>query len=117
MATPLSNEIRNKIIQHKKNNISTAKIAGWLIISESAVKSIWRRYRETNCYLPSPRTQGRKPAFGEDVMRRLEDRVKEEPDITLLELIDEFNLTITEGALSKKFTKRGYSFKKRSHIQ
>ena len=114
---PLSNEIRNKIVYHKENNESTSDIAKWLLISESAVKNIYKRYKKTGSYLPSPCTQGRKPAFGEDTMRKIEEKIHQVPDMTLLELIDEFSLTITESALSKKLTKRGYSFKKRTLIQ
>ena len=114
---PVSNEIRDKIIKHKENKEKQSDIAKWLMISESTVTKVWARYKATGSYEPSPRTQGRKPAVDEATMARVESRIKEAPDMTLLELIAEFSLGISEGALSKKLKKLGYSYKKNKHIQ
>jgi len=46
MPTPLSNEIRKKIIQHKENGEKEEDIAKWLLINKSTVTKIWRLYRE-----------------------------------------------------------------------
>ena len=112
MTMPVSNEIRNKIIQHKENREKQSDIAKWLIISESTVTKVWARYKNTGSYEPSPRTQGRKPAVNEATMAEVEKKIKEAPDITLAELIAEFDLGITESALSRKLKKLGYSYKK-----
>jgi transposase len=45
-------------------------------------------------------------------MAGIENKIKEAPDTTLLELITEFKIGITESALSKKLKKLGYSYKK-----
>jgi transposase len=50
----------------------------------------------------------------EEVMDKIELRIKETPDITLVELIKEFELPITYQALSKRLLKLGYSLKKNS---
>lgn len=113
----ISNEIREKIIIHKQNKVTEKDIAKWLLISESTVTKVWSRYVKTGSYLPSPRTQGRKSAVSPSVMAKVEEKIKESPDATLSELIDEFNLGISECALSKKLKKLGYSFKKRQLIQ
>ena len=115
MSVPISNEIRDKIIKHKKNNVKEEEIAKGLIISKSTVTKIWSRYRKTGSYMTSPRTQGRKSCVDEVTMNKVEKKIKETPNITLLELIKEFNLTISEGALSEKLKKLGYSYKK-THI-
>ena len=44
-------------------------------------------------------------------------KIKEMPDMTLQELIDEFNLGISQAALCKRLIKLRLSFKKRHFIQ
>jgi len=39
------------------------------------------------------------------------------PDMTLLELIEEFNLPFTESTLCRRLIKRGLTFKKRHSTQ
>ena len=112
MPMPTSNEIRDKIIKHKENNETQPNIAKWLMVSESTVTKVWSRYKKTGSCEPSPRTQGRKPMVDSTTMAKVEEKIKEAPDTTLAELIDEFNLCISEGALSKKLKKLGYSYKK-----
>jgi transposase len=117
MAAPVSNEIREKIIIHKQNKAKESDIANWLIISQSTVTKVWSLYKTTGSYLPLPRTQGRKPLVSDKTMSQVVSKIKETPDITLLELIEEFELTISESALCKRLVKLGYSFKKRQHIR
>ena len=79
MSAPISNEIRDKIIKHKKNNVKEEEIAKGLIISKSALTKIWARYRKTGSYMPSPRTQGRKSCVDEVTMNKAEKKIKETP--------------------------------------
>ena len=44
-------------------------------------------------------------------------KIQEEPDMTLQELIDEFDLGISQAALCKRLVKLGLSFKKRHFTQ
>jgi transposase len=117
MAKPVSNEIREKIVQHKQNKVKEDDIAKWLIISKSTVTKVWALYRKTGSVLPRPRTQGRKPAIDLETMKKIEAKIKKTPDVTLVELIAKFNLGISVGALSRHLKKQGYSFKKRRLIQ
>ncbi len=116
MASPASNEIREKIIIHKQNQVKERDIANWLLISQSTVTKVWALYKAKGSYLPLPRTQGRKPLVNDKTMSQVVSKIKETPDITLFELIDEFNLPISESALCKRLIKLGYSFKKRQLI-
>ena len=117
MAQPTSNEIREKIVQHKQKGATEKDIANWLIISQSTVTKIWALFKTTGSFLPKPRTQGRKPTITEEKMAEIEAIIEEQPDITLNEIIEEFELGITEGALSKWLKKVGLTFKKRLSIQ
>jgi len=113
MPMPLSQEIREKIIYHKKNGEKNAEIAKWLRVSIDSVKRIWRTYREKNTVKPKPHNKGRKPAFCSQKMEKITAKIKEQPDITLEELVEEFHLKISISALSRKLTKTDLTFKKR----
>lgn len=116
MPAPVSNEIREKIIIHKQNNAKESDIANWLIISQSTVTKVWALYRTTGNYFPQPRTQGRKPLVDEKTMDNVVSKITKMPDVTLSELINEFNLPFSESALCRRLVKLGYSFKKRQLI-
>jgi transposase len=113
---PLSNEIREKIVTHKQNGAKETDIASWLIISKSSVTKIWAIFVKTGSWFPKERTQGRKNAFSEEVQAAVLKKIEQQPDITLNELIELFELKISESGLSKKLCKIGYSFKKRQLI-
>jgi transposase len=117
MPMPLSQEIRSKIVFHKTNGNTNADIAHWLRINEKTVRRIWRLYKEQNSVDPKPHNKGRKPAFGQDVMDKIVARIKEQSDITLEELVEEFNLKISISALCRKLQKLNLNFKKRHYSQ
>jgi len=62
MPNPTSKEIREKIIQHKQNNINETDIAKWLIISQSTVTKIWALHKQTGSTNPRPRTKDENPS-------------------------------------------------------
>ena len=117
LPNPTSKEIREKIIHHKQNYENEKDIANWLIISQSTVTKVWALHKSTGSIQPRPRTQGRKPLVSEQTMNQITKKIETTPDITLKELIAEFNLPISHVALSKRLTKLGYTFKKRRFIQ
>jgi transposase len=117
LPNPTSKEIREKIIQHKQNNTKETDIAKWLIISQSTVTKIWALHKKTGTIQPRPRTQGRKPLLTQQTLNQITQKIEQQPDITLKELIQEFNLKISQTALSKHLKKLDYTFKKRVFIQ
>lgn len=117
MPKPISNEEREKIIKHKQNGEKEADIARWLFISTSAVSAIWGEFKKSNNFKLKYGNCGRKSVISASLEAKIIDEIKETPDITILELIDKFDIKITEGGLSKWLKKREYSLKKRQLIQ
>ena len=117
MPMPLSQETRNKIVFHKTNGETNVDIALWLMINEKSVRRIWRLYKKQNSVEPLPHNKGRKPAFGQDVMDKIIAKIEEQPDITLEELVEEFDLKISISALCRKLKKLDLNFKKRHYFQ
>jgi len=117
MPKPITNEEREKIIKHKQNGEKEADIARWLFISKVAVSAIWGEYQKTKNYKLKYENCGRKSIITTEQAGKIVAKIKKTPDVTLLELIDKFDLNISESGLSKWLKKRGYSFKKRQLIQ
>jgi len=113
MPKPISKEKRADIVNHMQAGESREDIAKWLRINIKTIKRVWKRFQDTGCYEALPNTGGRKPLVTDEVMDQVVLKIKEVPDMTLLELIEEFDLPFTESALSRRLTKRGLTFKKR----
>ena len=102
MAKPISNDKREAIIKHKKAGESESNICKWLFIHPRTVQRVWKKYKETGNYEPNPLNNGRKPMVSKETMDKVVLKIQEEPDMTLQELIDEFNLGISQAALCKR---------------
>jgi transposase len=96
---------------------SKESISKWLFISVKTVKRVWKRYQETGSYEAMPNGGGRKPLVSDETMEQVVSKIKERPDMTLLELIEEFNLPFSESALCKRLIRLGLTLKKRRYIQ
>jgi transposase len=92
-------------------------ISRWLFSTVRTIDREWKRYQETGNYEALPHAGGRKPLITEEQMTEIVQKVEEIPDMTLLELIEEFNLAFTESALCRRLIKRGLTFKKRHSTQ
>jgi transposase len=97
------------------NGEKETDIAKWLCISQSSVTKTWALFKHQHSVEPKPHNRGRKPAFGQDVMDKIIARIKEQPDVTLEELVEEFNLNISISALCRKLKKLDLNFKKRHY--
>jgi transposase len=113
MANPISNEKRKDIIKHMQAGASKEDVAKWLFISKISVTRIWDKFQVSGSYKPEPLNRGRKPGVSQEVMEKIVAKVKKQPDMTLLEIIEEFELKITQSALCRRLIKRGLRYKKR----
>jgi transposase len=116
MAKPLSEEIRSMIVKHKENREKETDIAKWLMINPRSVRRIWKQYKTEKTTKPNRDKTGRKPAFGEEITEKIKAEIKEKPDITLWELVEEFDLKISISALCRKLIKENLTFKKRHYL-
>jgi len=117
LAKPISNDKREAVIKHKQAGESEENISKWLFIHPITVQRVRKKYIETGSYEPSPLNNGRKPKVSKATMDKVVMKIQEQPDMTLQELIEEFNLGISQAALCKRLIKLGLSFKKRHSIQ
>ena len=112
MPKPLSNDLRKRIIEAKLRGDTEDRIAKEKEVSKSTVTKLWARYNEAGSYEPRPNPKGRKPALSPQQLVELKNRIDEKPDISLQELIDEFNLSVSISTLCRTVNKKlGFRFK------
>ena len=109
---PISNEKRELLIEAKLRGEKEKDIAKWLKISESSVTVIWKRYRVTGSYDPTP-YPGREPILTTEKFEEVKLFVAKNPDATLDEIIEALSLPIHKSRLSVLLIETGLSFKKR----
>jgi transposase len=117
MPKPLTKETRENIIYHHKNGAKNTEIVKWLRVSTASVERIIRMHREGKSIEEKTYKRGRKPAFCEAKMNKILEKIREQPDITLEELKEQFHLNISISALCRKLVKRDLTFKKRRCFQ
>jgi putative transposase len=101
MPAPLSNDIRKRIIEARKNGDSIQKIAKEKHVGINTIVRLLSLYRETRSYEPRPLNNGRKPRLDEETLEKIRKRIEEQPDIALHELKVEFALPVSLPALCK----------------
>jgi transposase len=117
MPKPISQEVRELIIYHKQKRGKNAEISEWLQVSEKSVKRIWQMYRNQKTIAPRVNNRGRKAAFCEAKLKKITEKIREQSDLTLEEIIKTFHINISASALSRKLIKIDLSFKKRRYMQ
>ena len=117
MPKPISNEKRDAIVKHMQASKNKEDIAKWLFICVRTVERVWSKYLKAGHYKPEPLNCGRKPKITQQTTNNILTKIKQQPDITLRELIEEFNLPLSQAALCKRLKKHGLTFKKRRSIQ
>jgi len=111
----ITKEKRELIISAKKRGEKTKNIALWLEISERSVKRIWKLYSETGSIQPKKRG-GKTSRLEKADIKRIQEAVKVQPDITLEELIESLGLPIKKSRLSVVLIGLGLTFKKRRYL-
>ena len=110
MASPYSQDLRDRVLAAYDRGMRTKKIAETFAVSPAWARGIKQRRRETG--ETSPRPMGGATVIKID-RARLAELVKEQPDATLKELRERLGIVCAESAISMALKKLGFSFKKR----
>ncbi|MDR1992002.1 MAG: hypothetical protein LBQ98_00630 [Nitrososphaerota archaeon] len=110
------NKTRENIISAMQRKEKRHTIAQRLNVSISTIDKIWHKFKTTRTYLPTP-YKGRKNTLTQKQEEDIKTKIHQTPDITLLELIDELALDLTESGLSRHLKKMDLTFKKRLTMQ
>jgi putative transposase len=113
MPKPLSNDLRKRIIEAKLRGDTEGVIAREKEVNKSTITKLWSLYKETGSYEPRPNPNGRKPVLSPQHLDMIKNKINEQPDIALQELIDELDLPVCVSALCRTVNnKLGLRFKK-----
>jgi len=115
MPSPLSNDLRKRIIKKYEENQTPQEISVALSLSLSVVYKIISQYRTTGTYAPKPLNNGRKPYLSEEQIEAIKTEVGMVPDITLQELKEKLELPVGISGLCKILKKLKLNRKKRPY--
>ncbi len=113
----ISIEVRELIIAARKNGMGIQEILSTFQVKKTAVYNLFQLVRETGSIKPRPHAYGRKPALDSEGLKRMDQLISAQSDITLQEIKDQMNLRISIPAISKIVRgKLHYRYKKRRYM-
>lgn len=108
-------ELRERVLNAvDQNKITRKEIAEMFNVSTFWIHKLIRQRRKTGSIAPLPRTQGRKPAFHGESLKKLDELVKDNCDITLNEVKEHFEgqVECSLQAISTTLRSLGWVYKK-----
>ena len=109
-----SRDLRERVVAACDEGGDTrAEIAERFSVSESWVRRLLPRRRETDSITPKPRGGGQPPAFAGAAAERLRQAVAADPDATLKELAGVRGVACSTSAVDRALKRRGITRKRR----
>ena len=113
----ISIEVRKLIVAARKNGMGIQEILSTFQVKKTAVYNLFQLVRETGSVEPRPHAYGRRPALDSEGLKRMDQLISAQPDITLQEIKDQMKLQISIPAISKIVRgKLHYHYKKRQYM-
>lgn len=110
----LHNEARKLLIE-AWNKIHNAKeIAECYSVNTSTVYRLEKRMRETGSVETRVSQRGRKQALKQTDIENIDNLIKSQPDITIHEINEKLQLSVSDETVRKAVLKLGYVYKKKS---
>lgn len=106
-------DLRQRVIDACDEGIdSRSEIAQRFSVSQSWVRRLLQRRRDTGSIAPRPRKGGRTPVFDADDLKRLAEAVAARPDATLVELAKACGVACSTSATDRALRRLGITRKK-----
>ena len=115
---PISIDLRKRVVAARMNDCqSMGQIARRFKMPKGTVQNILERYRDSGTVEPKPPNSGRKPAFSQRTLRRLEKDVLAHPDSTLEKLRERSGAKVSLVCIHNTLRKLGFTLKKRVYVR
>jgi len=115
---PVSVDLRKRVVTARVNDgQSMGQLAKRFKMPKGTVQNILERYRDSGTVVPKPPNSGRKPAFSQAALLKLEKDVLDHPDSTLEELRDRSRKKVSLVCIHKTLRKLGFTRKKRVYVR
>jgi transposase len=106
-------DLRERVVAACDEGTDTrAEIAERFSVSESWIRRLLQRRRETGSIAPRPRGGGQPPAFDGDAAQRLRQAVAADPDATLRELAEAVGVACSTSATDRALRRLAITRKK-----
>ena len=110
----LKNETRNLLVDAYQKHGNADLVASMFAVAPRTVYRLVAQKRDTGSVELRTFQRGRKPKLSEDHLRKIDELIKQKPDITLLDIREELELDCSESTLSRVVRfKLGYSLKRK----
>jgi transposase len=114
---PTSIDLRKRVVAARENDgQSMGEIAARFKMPKGTVQNILERYRDSGTVEPKPPNSGRKPAFSQTALLKLEKDVLDHPDSTLEELRDRSHRKVSLVCIHNTLKRLGFTRKKKLYV-
>ncbi len=114
--TPI--ELRERVVVARiSDGQSMGQIAERFKIPKGTIQNILEHYRDSGSVVPKPQNAGRKSAFSEQALHRLEQNVLRHPDATLAELRESSGVNVSVVSIHNTLKKLGFTRKKNRYVR
>lgn len=110
----LHNEARKLLIDAWNKTHNAKEIAECFSVDTSTVYRLEKRMRETGSVETRVSQRGRKPALSQADIQDIDQTIQAQPDITIHELREKLQLSVSDETVRKAVLKLGYVYKKKS---
>lgn len=109
---PFSMDFRFAVAAARDSGMETAEAVEMFGCCPAWVRRLMQRRRETGSLAPRPRKPPDQRKLKQEDEQRLRQFLQQRPDATLAEMIQELQLTVHPGTLSRRLTAMGLPRKK-----
>lgn len=110
----LHNEARKLLIEAWNKTHNAKEIAECYSVNTSTVYRLEKRMRETGSVETRVSQRGRKQALKQTNIENIDNLIKSQPDITIHEINEKLQLSVSDETVRKAVLKLGYVYKKKS---
>lgn len=110
----LHNEARKLLIEAWNKTHNAKEIAECYSVNISTVYRLEKRMRETGSVETRVSQRGRKQALKQTDIENIDNLIKSQPDITIHEINEKLQLSVSDETVRKAVLKLGYVYKKKS---
>lgn len=110
----LHNEARKLLIEAWNKTHNAKEIAECFSVNISTVYRLEKRMRETGSVETRVSQRGRKRSLKQTDIKNIDDLIKAQPDITIHEINEKLQLSVSDETVRKAVLKLGYVYKKKS---
>lgn len=110
----LHNEARKLLIEAWNKTHNAKEIAECYSVNTSTVYRLEKRMRETGSVETRVSQRGRKQALKQTDIENIDNLIRSQPDITIHEINEKLQLSVSDETVRKAVLKLGYVYKKKS---